>query len=171
MVNSCVCFSSSPTSKPTTTLQLLATRLTRRSFVNDLACAQAVALRGAPTTARRHVSAPRRARGVFSLINETFSFDISSLPPQVAAKVNCSIFRRQVDERGSPWSASRQALGKAFCGGHGAEGRFLGEPCRICCLWLPSISPNSWPSGVDVSAGPAALCVPTPLGLRVVSRS
>jgi hypothetical protein len=32
MASSCVCFSSSPTSKPTTTLQLLVTRLTRRIF-------------------------------------------------------------------------------------------------------------------------------------------
>ncbi len=33
MASSCVCFSSSPTSKPTITLQLLATRHTRKSFV------------------------------------------------------------------------------------------------------------------------------------------
>ena len=58
----------SPTSKPMTTLQLLATRLCHRLGVFfyrnrctiGLACAQAIALRGAPTTARRHVSAPRR---------------------------------------------------------------------------------------------------------------
>jgi len=73
MVYSCVCFSSSqsPTSKPMTILQLLATRLIRRSFaiaaVSSSTATGApsawrvpIALRGAPTTARRHVSTPRR---------------------------------------------------------------------------------------------------------------
>ena len=32
----------------------------RNRYTIGMACAQAVALRGAPTTARRHVSAPRR---------------------------------------------------------------------------------------------------------------
>ena len=50
MVNSCVCFSSSPTSKPMTILQLLATRLIRRSFA--IAAASSSTATGAPSAWR-----------------------------------------------------------------------------------------------------------------------
>ncbi len=49
-VNSCVCFSSSPTSKPMTTLQLLAMRLIRRSFA--IAAVSSSTATGAPSAWR-----------------------------------------------------------------------------------------------------------------------
>jgi len=63
MVNSCVCFSSSPTSKPMTILQLLATRLIRRNFA--IAAVSSSTATGAPSAWRvprlcRCVSPPLR---------------------------------------------------------------------------------------------------------------
>ena len=71
MVNSCVCFSSSPTSKPTTTLQLLATRLTRRSFVIAAASSSTATVYHRPGVCSgcgvawrpHHSSSPRPAEG------------------------------------------------------------------------------------------------------------
>ena len=58
MVNSCVCFSSTPTSKPMTILQLVATRLIRRSFA--IAAVSSSTANGAPSAWR----APRLWRCV-----------------------------------------------------------------------------------------------------------
>jgi hypothetical protein len=68
--NSCACSSSSPTREPTTISRLgyhphkqevchrRSVFFQQHRCTIGLACAQAVALRGAPTTARRHVAAP-----------------------------------------------------------------------------------------------------------------
>ena len=79
MASSCVCFSSSPTSKPTITLIVFAAlgyEAHQEEFCHrrciffhcnwctiGMPCAQAVSLRGASTIARRHVPVPRRAGG------------------------------------------------------------------------------------------------------------